>query len=291
MMERFRRSLELARASFAVLRADKELLLFPFISFLALAVVVIAFAVPFILVATGGQSGSGTSSIPLLVLGFLFYVVAYSVIFFFNTALVGAALIRLDGGDPTVRDGLRIAVSRLPAILAYAVIAATVGQVLRMISERAGILGTILAGILGFAWSVVTFLVVPVLAVEGIGPIAAIKRSGALLRQTWGEQLVGNLGISLVFGLLAVVVFFVGFALMFILASISVTALVIGIVAMVLVIGLVLLVGAAVQGIYTASVYRYATKGDAGTMFRPETLAQAFRSKSGSAPPQLGVPR
>jgi hypothetical protein len=291
MVERFRRSLELARASFAVLRADKELLLFPLISFLALAVVVIVFAVPSILVATGGQPGSSPNSIPLLVLGFLFYVVAYTVIFFFNTALVGAALIRLDGGDPTVRDGLRIAVSRLPAILAYAVIAATVGQVLRMIAERAGILGPILAGILGFAWSVVTFLVVPVLAVEGIGPIAAIKRSGALLRQTWGEQLVGNLGISLVFGLLAAVVFVIGLVLVFALASISVTALVVGIVAMVLVIGLILLVGAAVQGIYTASVYRYATKGDAGTMFRPETLAQAFRSKSGSGATQMGMPR
>jgi hypothetical protein len=264
MMERFRRSLELARASFAVLRADKELLLFPLISFLALAVVVIAFAIPFVLVATGGQPGSSPNSVPLLVLGFLFYVVAYSVIFFFNTALVGAAMIRLDGGDPTVRDGLRIAVSRLPAIL---------------------------AGILGFAWSVVTFLVVPVLAAEGIGPIAAIRRSGALLRQTWGEQLVGNLGISLVFGLIAAAAFVIGFVLVFVLASISVIALVVGIVAMVLVIGLILLVGAAVQGIFTASVYRYATKGDAATMFRPETLAQAFRSKSGGPATQMGMPR
>jgi hypothetical protein len=247
--------------------------------------------VPFFAVGGATSAQNGQTNIASYVVAFIFYIVSYTVTFFFQTALVGAAMIRLDGGDPTVRDGLRIAVSRLPAILAYAVIAATVGQVLRMIAERAGILGPILAGILGFAWSVVTFLVVPVLAVEGIGPIAAIKRSGALLRQTWGEQLVGNLGISLVFGLLAAVVFVIGLVLVFALASISVTALVVGIVAMVLVIGLILLVGAAVQGIYTASVYRYATKGDAGTMFRPETLAQAFRSKSGSGATQMGMPR
>lgn len=291
MMERFRRSLELTRASFAVLRADKELLLFPLVSFLVLVVVLLTFAVPFILIAAGSETNPTATNVELLVVGFLFYVVAYTVMFFFNTALVGSALIRLDGGDPKLRDGLRIAISRLPQIVAYAIIAATVGQILRWISERAGLLGSLLAGLLAFGWSVLTFLVVPVLAAEGIGPIAAIRRSGELLRKTWGEQLVGGIGISVVFGVLALIFFVIGFVLMLVLASISVTALVIGIVAMVLVIGFILLIGAALQGIFTASLYRYATKGDSGTMFRAETLAAAFKSKGGGTASTFGRPR
>jgi hypothetical protein len=280
MMERFNRSLELARASFAVLRADKELLLFPLVSFLALLVVLAVFAIPFIAIFAATPDGRAANNVAFYVLGFVFYVVAYTVTFFFNTALVGAALIRLDGGDPTLRDGLRIAVSRLPTIVAYAVIAATVGQILRWISERAGILGLIFGGLLAFAWSVATFLVVPVLAAEGVGPIAAIKRSTSLLRQTWGEQLVGNFGIGLVFGVLAFVVIVIGGFAIVAVAATSTTLLIALVVAVVLLLGLIGLIGAALSGIYTASLYRYATKGDAGTMFRSDTVAAAFRSKS-----------
>lgn len=291
MFERFSRSWELAKASFNVLRADKELLLFPLVSFIALVVVLLTFAVPFAMVAAGRDADPSTTNVLLTVIGFAFYVVAYTVMFFFNTALVGAALIRLDGGDPTLRDGLRIAISRLPQIIVYGVIAATVGMILRWISERAGLIGALIAGVLGFAWSVLTFLVVPVLAAEGVGPVAAIKRSGELLRRSWGEQLIGNLGIGLVFGLLAFIAFLVAGAVLFMLAQVSTTALIIGVIAFVLLIGLILLIGAAMNGIFTASVYRYATKGDAGTMFRPETMAQAFRSKSGATAPRFGLPR
>jgi hypothetical protein len=290
MMERFRRSLELTKASFNVLRADKELLLFPLVSFLALLVVLAVFAVPFLGIVAAAPDHNPSGNPVAYVLGFLFYVVAYTVIFFFNTALVGAALIRLDGGDPTLRDGLRIAVSRLPQILVYAVIAATVGQILRWISERAGILGVILGGILGFAWAVATFLVVPVLAAEGVGPIAAIKRSTSLLRQTWGEQLIGNFGIGAVFGILILIVVAIGVVGVVALAS-STTLLIVVLVAIALVVGLLALIGAALSGIFTASLYRYATKGDAGTMFKTDTIAQAFRSKSGGAAPQFGRPR
>jgi hypothetical protein len=280
----FGRSWELAKASLAVLRSDKELLIFPLISFLALVVVTISFAIPFLLAggATELQSrGPGPISI---VLAFLFYLVSFTVTFFFNTALVGAAMIRLDGGDPTLRDGFRIAFSHLPQIIGYAIIAATVGMILRFISERAGLLGTIIAGVIGFAWSVATFLVVPVLVMENVGPVAAIKRSASLLRKTWGEQLIGVGGIGLVFGLLAFVVILLGGALIAALINVSTVALIAAIVVLVLIVGAIALVGAAASGIYTASLYRYATKGDPGPNFRAETMSSAFRSKSGNVP-------
>jgi hypothetical protein len=273
------RSWELAKGSFRVLRSDKELLIFPFLSFIALVIVSISFFLPFYLVGGVTSAENGEMNIASYVVAFLFYVVAYTVTFFFQTALVGAAMIRLDGGDPTVGDGLRIAFSRLPKIIVYAVIAATVGMILRWISERAGIVGQIVGGILGFAWSIATFLVVPVLVVENVGPLEAIKRSTGYLKRTWGEQLIGNVGIGLVFGLLIMLVIFAGGAVLFGLFQASVTLGLVGVAALILLVGVLALIGSALGGIFTASVYRYATKGDAGPMFNNQVVAQAFRQK------------
>lgn len=292
MFATFTRSWELAKASLAVLRSDKELLLFPLVSFISLVVVTIGFAIPWI--ALGGLrelDANGQPGVMTYVLAFLFYVVSYTVIFFCNTALVGAAMIRLEGGDPTLGDGFRIASSRLPQIIGYALIAATVGMILRWISERAGIVGQIIIGIIGFAWNIATFLVVPVLAVEKVGPIEAIKRSAGLLRRTWGEQLVGNAGIGIVFGLLATLAILVGVGLTIALAQTSVALAIVVVVVTVLVVGTIALIGSAASGIFTASLYRYATKGEPGTNFRADTMAAAFRSKNAAAAPGFIQPQ
>jgi hypothetical protein len=279
MFDSIGRSWELAKGSFRVLRSDKELLIFPFLSFIALVIVSISFFLPFMWVGGITSAQSGQTNIASYVVAFVFYVVAYTVTFFFQTALVGAAMIRLDGGDPTLGDGLRIAFARLPKIIVYAVIAATVGMILRWISERAGIVGQILGGILGFAWSIATFLVVPVLVAEDVGPFEAIKRSTGYLKRTWGEQLIGNVGIGLVFGLLTMLVILAGGALLFFLFQASVALGLIGVVALILLVGVLALIGSALGGIFTASVYRYATKGDGGSMFDNQVLATAFRQK------------
>jgi hypothetical protein len=279
MFDSIGRSWELAKGSFRVLRSDKELLIFPLLSFIALVIVSVSFIFPFVWVGGITSAQGGETNIASYVVAFVFYVVSYTVTFFFQTALVGAAMIRLDGGDPTLGDGLRIAFARLPKIIVYAVIAATVGMILRWISERAGIVGQIVGGILGFAWSVATFLVVPVLVVENVGPFEAIKRSTGYLKRTWGEQLIGNVGIGLVFGLLMMLVIFAGGALAFFLFQASVTLGLIGVVALILLVGILALIGSALGGIFTASVYRYATKGDGGSMFNNQVLATAFRQK------------
>jgi hypothetical protein len=279
MFDSIGRSWELAKGSFRVLRSDKELLIFPFLSFIALVIVSISFFFPFMWVGGLTSAQNGETNIASYVVAFIFYVVSYTVTFFFQTALVGAAMIRLDGGDPTLGDGFRIAFARLPKIIVYAVIAATVGMILRWISERAGIIGQLVGGIFGFAWSIATFLVVPVLVVENVGPFEAIKRSTGYLKRTWGEQLIGNVGIGLVFGILLMLVIFAGGALLFVLFKASITLGLIGVVALVLLIGILALIGSALGGIFTASVYRYATKGDGGSMFNNQVLAAAFRPK------------
>ncbi|MEP7084093.1 MAG: DUF6159 family protein, partial [Betaproteobacteria bacterium] len=181
-MGRLSRSWSLVKASWTVLRQDKELLVFPLISSLAMLAVVACFALP--LVGSGAFDGLARGDESTLLhygIAFVFYVVQYFVIFYFNAALVGAAMIRLDGGDPTVGDGLRIASSKLGAIFGYALIAATVGLVLRVLQERVGFLGKIVIGLLGTGWTVATYLVVPVLVTRDVGPVEAVKESATLL--------------------------------------------------------------------------------------------------------------
>ena len=277
MFDRISRSWTLVKASAAVLRSDKELLLFPVISGIATLLVAASFAVPVIglRLFEGGEIG-----VLGAVVGFLFYLCQYFVIFFFNTALVGAAMIRLEGGDPTVADGLRIARSKLGVILGYAAIAATVGLLLKAASERAGLFGRILIGMLGMAWTVGTFLVVPILVTRDVGPIDAVKESMTLLKRTWGENIAGNVGIGLAFGLLTTLVAIASVALVVGAAAIGGGKLaLVAVVFAVIAIGSVAVIQAALSGVYAAAVYRYAVDGQAPQGFAGPQLQAAFQAK------------
>lgn len=281
MFDKLAHSWELVKASANVLQADKKLLLFPLLSTICTLLVAASFFVP--IFVSGGFRGMQGDSMPMWfwVTMFVFYVVQYTVIFFFNTALVGVALMRMDGGEPTLADGLRIAMARLPAILGYAVIAATVGMILRALQERAGFIGRWVIGLLGVAWTVATFLTVPVLVSQNVGPIDAVKRSAALLKETWGENIAGNVGMGLVFGILIAIVAFAGIALVMAAASAGSTVLGIVILALAVVcVMLLALVQAALQGIYAAALYRYTTTGDATDGFDQALVADAFHVKA-----------
>ena len=280
MFARLSRSWSLIKASAGVLAQDKELLVFPLLSAICTLLVVAAFVLPALgLRALDGVRSGGVSG-AMYVLGFLFYLVQYFVIFFFNSALVGAALIRLDGGDPTLRDGLRIASSKWVSILGYAAIAATVGLILRSLQERAGWLGRIVVGFLGVAWTVASFLVVPVLVSRDVGPLDAIKESALLLKKTWGENLIGQGGVGLVFSLIFVAMTVLG-ALAIVGAAMSGSGVVIGLVVALVVIAFLLaaLIHAALSGIYSAALYRYAVGQEASIGFDGQLLQRAFAVK------------
>ena len=281
-MGKFARSWALTKASLAVLRSDRELLVFPLVSSIVTLVVAASFLLPIwgLGLFRAFESGGGPT-VALYVLLFAFYLVQYFVIFFFNTALVGAAMIRLDGGDPTVGAGLRIAAGKWTTILGYAAIAATVGMLLRALQERAGFLGRIVVGLIGAAWTVASFLAVPVLVARDVGPIEAVKQSATLLKQTWGENLIGNGGLGLVLGLVNLGVILLGVALAMALASqgLVVMAVVAGVIAGVAVLGLAL-VQSALSGIYSAALYRFAVQGDAPAGFDGVMLREAFQRKA-----------
>jgi hypothetical protein len=271
----------LTQASWAVLRADKELIVFPIVSAIAAAFVALLFAVPLWISGYFDRiEENGVSNVASYAALFAFYLVLYTVINFCNAALVGAALIRLQGGDPTAADGFRIASSRMVPIVGYALIGATVGVALQAIRDKSGILGDIVAGLTELAWGLATYLVVPVLVVENVGPIDAVKRSASLLKRTWGEQVIGNAGIGLVVGLAVVAAVAAGALLIWVAAALGGIALAIGVGAVV-VLGVAALVaiGAALKGVYTAALYRYAADGSVGGFFPDDLVRNAFVRK------------
>lgn len=276
MFEKFSRSWELVKASASVLRSDKELMLFPILSGLATLAVLATFLVPMFALRIF-EEGMGIGG---AVFGFLFYFCQYSVIIFFNCALVGATMIRLDGGDPTLADGFAAAKSRLPAIFGYAAIAATVGVLLQALKGKDNnIIVRLIGSGLGVAWTLATFLVVPVLVSRDIGPIDALKQSIALLKRTWGENAIGNVGIGAAFGLVTFAAVLIGIALTVLAAQASLAlAIVVGALC---VLG-VLLLGiyqAALTAIYSAALYRYAMSHETPAGFEGVHLERAFVPK------------
>jgi len=280
MFAKIQNSWALIKASAAVLRADKELIIFPIVSSIGVLVVMASFAFPMMLTGFFEALFEGRSQIPGFVVGFLFYVAQYFVIIFANSALVGAAMIRLRGGDPTVSDGFRIAMKHIGPILGYVLLSATVGMILRWLAERGKIVGRLVSSLGGLAWNLATYLVVPVLVVEDVGPMEAIKRSANLLKKTWGEQIVGNFGMGTIFGLLTVLVIIVGVLSVILVASIEslvVTALTVLLFVLILV--FMGLINSTLSGIYVAAVYRYAAEGEASGFFSEEMVRGAFRPK------------
>jgi hypothetical protein len=272
------------KASAAVLRSDKSLLVFPLLSGLCTLLVAASFLIPVGVMVIGSEPAGGAidhgMSVGAYLLMFGFYLVQYFVIIFFQTALTGAALMHLRGEPTSVAAGFALARSRLPTILGYALIAATVGMLLRMVQERLGLIGRLVIGFIGLAWTVATFLVVPVLASKDVGPVDAVRESVELLKRSWGENLIGNGGMGLVFGLLMFVAVLVAAVLIGgALALHSVAAVLL--VAVVAVLGLILLglIQASLQGIYSAALYRYAEAGEASVGFDQALLEQAFAPK------------
>jgi hypothetical protein len=266
-------------ATWAILKKDKTLLIFPLLSGISCLVVLASFALPLWLTgAWEPPKQEATHLQQFLYYGtlFLFYLVNYFVITFFNTAIISCAVLRMIGGEPTVRDGFREAASRLPQIAGWALVSATVGLILRIIEDRSEKIGRIVAGLLGMAWTVVSYLVVPIIVVERKGPFAALKGSTALLRKTWGEQLIGNFGFGLLFGLLALPAI-----LLIVLAIISgsaAAAVACVFLAVVYLMGLSL-VQSALQSIFQAAVYLYARDGSEPGGFPAGMLAEAMRPK------------
>jgi hypothetical protein len=257
-MGRIGRGWEMSKISFGILRRDKELVLFPFLGLLISAAAwgfllasIFFLDIPFFNQFAGN---------PLLFFGFmlLFYFLTAFVAVYFQAAVVGSAMIRLEGGTPSVGDAFRQANKHLGKLFLWALLTATVGLILRAIRKQAGFLGGLIAGALGVTWALATTMAVPVIVAEGLGPWGALKRSAHLFKEAWGETIVGGLGVGLVlvlFGLLGVLPLAIGFLLG------GGTALLVGVgIALGYWFAIALVWGAALPAL-SAVLYQYAVEG------------------------------
>lgn len=241
-------------------------------------------------VIEASQSAEGEGGSPLLtILGivvlFIYYLIVGAIATYFATAMAGAALRRLDGQDTSFGEGIKIANSRLGTILGFSAISATVGVLLSLLrNNRQGNnpAGAILAAIGGMAWTVATFLVIPVIADRQVNAIGAIKESALLLRKTWGEQIVGSGGLGLVFGLASVIVVILTGVLAVLaidIAGLVWTIIAVGVVALIV----LAVLNSTLSGIYKAAVYRYAAQRQVAPQFDATLIEGAFRLKGAAA--------
>ena len=255
-----------------MLKADKELLLLPIISGIASLIVAASFVVPVFLTGDGSDEIAGSRLVLLLV---LYLILAYITIFF-NAALVSAANERLQGGDPTIRSALRGAARRAGRILPWAFVSAVVSVILRALEERAGFVGRIVIAFVGVAWSVVTFLVLPIIVIEGVGTTRALKKSGRLVREAWGENLAAHVGFGVVGFILILPTVALGFAGFVSGGLLGGAAIGVGVL-------WAILVGAAISaltGIYQTALYHFAVSGQVPSgYFDHRAMQLAFEPK------------
>ena len=276
--QRIARTQAIMSAAWQILWEDKTLLLLPIASSASLMLLTASFAVPAILGAlTGASMADGLQGIESWSYAgmFLFYVVTYGVAIFFNAALAVCVLRKLEGKQATILDGLREALSCFPQILGWALVSATIGVVLKTIERRSGFVGNMVARVLGLAWTVATFLVVPVLVAERKGPLEAIQVSVQLLRRTWGEDLLAGLGFGLLYFFWAIpgaFAFVIGAGMIATHPILAIAIMVLAILYFPL-LGLVL---STMSTIFDVVLYRYASTGTITPGFDRELLDGSF---------------
>lgn len=276
-MGKFANSKALAGASFAVLKSDKKLAAIPAISAVTCGIIAVAVGGGVVLTADViANPAPGQDDFSLTpaswTIGIVGLFIVGLVAQMFAATLIAAANERLDGGSLTMGQAFSKATSRTPSILGWSAINSTVGVVLQAIRDKAGFIGDIAAGLLGAAWNVITWLVLPIIIIEGTGPITAIKKSASLLKSTWGENLFAQAGIGIIGFLLMLPGIIIFGALSFVVPFVGIPLLLIWIV----VIGCLM---SAIGAIYRTALYRFAVGLPNGPTFTQEELAGAFKPK------------
>ncbi len=272
------------KESYAVLKATPQLMFFPIISGIVSLFVGLSFFIPLALssgMLHGGYHGAQLPPAYYVVL-FLSYLVSYFVVIFFNSALISCAHDSLSGVPTTYQKGLQNATRHIGKIFAWAVIAATVGTILRWIGEKTGIIGQIVIGLLGFAWTLITYFVVPIIVLEDAAPFSALKKSGGMLKRTWGEQIIAGISISFatgMLGLIGVIPIVAGVACL--IGGFYILAIPMFMLAVIFWLCLAI-VSATLTGIFNTALYVYASTGIVPNGFSPDYIQGAFAPKPAS---------
>ncbi|HET6998363.1 MAG TPA: DUF6159 family protein [Solirubrobacterales bacterium] len=283
-MKRIRRGWALTKKSWGVLNGHRELIRFPIYGAVATTLLAIITLGPGLYLF---DQDSLAGAIPLLIIG----VYVLSVVgFYFSVGLAAAADMIFRGQEATVSDGLAVARSRFSQICGWAAVSTAISLVMGLLENQGGIAGTIAARLVGMAWSLVTFLAVPVIAIEGTGPFETLKRSASMFRERWGQQITGNIAIGAAIFLLGVLpaalLIVAGVVLWSTSSFLGAVLVVIG----ALVLAIAMLISRALSGIFGVALYRYALDGEVVGGFTQEELESAVKVKHGRNAPPTATP-
>ena len=280
-MGRIKRGWRLSKQSWAVVKSDKSLLAFPIISVVAAIVTMIIFFGGGAAVAVAIDSPWG--ALPLVIVGvYLLTVVGV----FASVALASCATEALEGRDTTVAQGISAARGRMKLIFAWAAVALFVGILISAIQSllqqvAGGVVSAIVGGLAGFAWAVATFFVIPVIAIDGLGPKEALKTSAHVVKERWGEGVVGSSAIGLITFFVAMLPAIAMMVLGFVLLGSSAVGGGLLIAVGVLVFVIALLFQTTLMAVFRVALYRYATDDKVLGGFDREGLESAFVAKKG----------
>lgn len=268
MMERIRGGFRLARHSWHTLHGDRSLAALPVLGALTTIFMAAAFFAPTALLYDADQT------VPAVLLGAVGVYATTFVGVFFGVALAAAAAQVFDGEDATVASGIAVARSRLVAIAGWAGLAASVNIVIRALEERLGGVASLLLRGIDVAWELVTFLALPVIAAEDLGPVATLKRSAGIFRERWGEQVTGQATIGVAAFVVMLPIAAIGALGVALTGSSAVLGVALIAAAVFGIVGVAVLSTCLTQ-IFSVALYRYAASGSTSGGFSEAELAGA----------------
>lgn len=249
-MDKVRNGWKICELSLKVLQSNKKLIIFPIISGIALFVILFSF---FIGIGAAldwhfEMLNRSDHNFMRYLVSFIVYLVSYTVVIFFNIALMHCVKLYFQDQEFSLSIGLRYSLSRLGYIISWAAFAATIGLILKIIQDNLGKLGKILVGILGIAWGVSTFFVVPILAYENKSPWNALKESVQMMKKLWGESLTAGFSFGILQFCALVVMTIVALLLIFVNIYLGIVVFITGLV-------LIFSVFSSLNSIFISAIY------------------------------------
>ncbi len=281
---KFKASVLIAKQSWAILKQDTELLWFPVLSSIIsfIAFVIMASVIYFSLLngnihnldAVGKEDGA---TVVYYIVLFIYYLVTFFIINFFQSGMLVIASARFKGQDATFNDGMNEAKHNVGKLFMWSMVSATVGVILNIIANNFKLVGRIVAYILGAAWNILTYFSLPALIIGKNSIRGSFKESAMIIRKTWGETIIVNLGMSLFFGVIILLAFIMGIGIL-VLAPSMTTGIIIGGIFLLFAMGVSIL-SSTLGTIFKLALYEYARTGTIVQGFSPELVQNAVKSK------------
>lgn len=276
MANQIQRGWELTKQSLPVLKANKRILIFPIISSIGCLIIFSVIAAPLWHIESNFLQSSHES--PLLIalaiialLAVLF--VCNLIVIYCNAALIASIANYFQTKKLSLSYGLKAAKKCFPNIILWTLFNTTIGFILRTFQSRLGQITAIASILLGIAWSIISYFVVPILVLENISPIKAIKRSSHTLHKTWGSSLISNIRLGLIV-FVARLIAFIPLAIMIYIGG--TTNVLIGFIICVVLMFILTIISSATNNILRTVLYLYSVDNNIELPYNTETIKNAF---------------